>query len=87
MRMMMMQMMMMMMMMQIMMISSPSKVSKQHSIGDGGFQLGHQQANLPLQELRAVQVPACLWAANLVALTGALYVTITMCHYWSKATF
>ena len=38
------------------MIMLPSKVSKQHSIGDGGFQLGHHQANLPVQELRAVQV-------------------------------
>ena len=42
----------------IMMISSSGKVSKQHSIGDGGFQLGQHQANLPLHELRAVQVGA-----------------------------
>ena len=40
----------------IMMILSSGKVGKQHSIGDGGFQLGHHQANLPLHELRAVQV-------------------------------
>ena len=33
-----------------------AKVSKQHSIGEGGFQLGPHQTNLPLQELRAVQV-------------------------------
>ena len=40
----------------LMMILSSGKVGKQHSIGDGGFQLGHHQANLPLHELRAVQV-------------------------------
>ena len=53
------------------MIMLPSKVSKQHSIGDGGFQLGHHQANLPVQELRAVQV--LVPPQNLFVPMGDLY--------------
>ena len=63
------------------MIMLPSKVSKQHSIGDGGFQLGHHQANLPVQELRAVQV--LVPPQNLFVPMGDLYAnttTIAFCH-------
>ena len=37
--------------------------SKSISSGEGG--LGHQQANLPLQELREIQVGAWMGGANL----------------------